>query len=130
LAERLCLALRVAVLGHSGPRPSAPPLRQTVSPANGSHPNAALDPALRSRLAPAAFTALIAALASGLQGVFLAIALAAVAGLALALLFPAGLPRPQRAGALGETSVATAAPASPRANPGGAGKARGGGGML
>ncbi|MBV8201700.1 MAG: MFS transporter [Acidobacteria bacterium] len=55
--------------------------------------NAVLDPALRSRLAPAALAGLTAALASGLQAVFVAMAVAAVAGLALALLFPAGLPR-------------------------------------
>jgi EmrB/QacA subfamily drug resistance transporter len=55
--------------------------------------NAALDPALRARLAPAALGALTAALASGLHSVFVALAVAAVAGLAMALLFPAGLPR-------------------------------------
>ena len=55
--------------------------------------NAALDPALRARLAPAALAALTAGLASGLQGVFAAIAIAAVAGLGMALLFPPGLPR-------------------------------------
>jgi len=60
--------------------------------------NAALDPALRARLAPPALAALIAALASGLHAVFVAIAVAAAGGLALALLFPGGVPR-QRPGA-------------------------------
>jgi EmrB/QacA subfamily drug resistance transporter len=69
--------------------------------------NAALDPALRARLPPAALAALTAALASGLQGVFLAIAVAAVAGLALALLFPRGLPRPR------QVTAGLAPPAAP-----------------
>ena len=56
----------------------------------GLDPNAALDPALRARLAPPALAALTAALASGLHAVFVAIAVAAVAGLALACSSPAG----------------------------------------
>jgi EmrB/QacA subfamily drug resistance transporter len=65
-------------------------------PAGGgaaADPNAALDPVLRSHLAPGALAALTAALGSGLRSVFLAMALAAVAALGVALLLPPGLPR-------------------------------------
>lgn len=55
--------------------------------------DAALDPALRAHLAPAALAALTAAFASGLHAVFVAVAIAAAGGLVMALLFPAGLPR-------------------------------------
>ncbi len=55
--------------------------------------NAALDPVLRGRLPRAALADLTAALASGLQAVFVGMALIAVAGLGFALLFPPGLPR-------------------------------------
>jgi EmrB/QacA subfamily drug resistance transporter len=56
-------------------------------------PNAALDALLRSHLTPAALADLTTTLASGLQAVFVAMALMGVAGLGFALLFPAGLPR-------------------------------------
>jgi EmrB/QacA subfamily drug resistance transporter len=55
--------------------------------------NAALDPVLRGRLPRAALADLTAALASGLQAVFVGMALIAAAGLGFALLFPPGLPR-------------------------------------
>jgi EmrB/QacA subfamily drug resistance transporter len=73
--------------------------------------DAALDPVLRSRLVPAALAALTAALASGLHAVFVAVAIAAVAGLALALLFPGGLPRRQQPAAAPKR--APAAPETP-----------------
>jgi EmrB/QacA subfamily drug resistance transporter len=73
--------------------------------------DAALDPVLRSRLTPAALSALTSSLASGLQAVFVAIAVAAVAGLALALLFPGGLPR--RRQPAGGPAGAAVAPETP-----------------
>ncbi len=64
--------------------------------------------------ADAALASLTTALASGLQAVFVAIAVVAVAGLALALLFPRGLPRRLQTGALpGSGPQAPAAPETP-----------------
>lgn len=56
----------------------------------GADANAALEPALRARLAPEALERLTGALLHGLQAVFIAFAVLAVAGLAVALLFPRG----------------------------------------
>ncbi|MFL6195458.1 MAG: MDR family MFS transporter [Thermoanaerobaculia bacterium] len=56
----------------------------------GVDANAALEPALRSRMDPAALRDLVSALLHGLQGVFVAIAVIAVAGFFIALLFPRG----------------------------------------
>ncbi len=56
-------------------------------------PNAALDPSLRAHIPARELAPLLAAMASGLQAVFVAMALAAAAALGVALLFPAGLPR-------------------------------------
>ena len=55
--------------------------------------NAALDPALRSRLAPQALHQLTSALLHGLQAVFIALAALSVASLGVALLFPRGSTR-------------------------------------
>lgn len=59
----------------------------------GADANAVLDPALRSRLAPAVLHHLTGALLYGLQAVFLALAVLAVAGLLISLLFPRGSTR-------------------------------------
>ncbi|HEX6902964.1 MAG TPA: MDR family MFS transporter [Thermoanaerobaculia bacterium] len=56
----------------------------------GTDANAALEPALRAKLAPAVLQRLTGALLYGLQGVFVALAVLAVAGLVVALLFPRG----------------------------------------
>jgi EmrB/QacA subfamily drug resistance transporter len=56
----------------------------------GADANAALEPALRARLDPAALQQLTAALLNGLQAVFIALAAISVAGLITALLFPRG----------------------------------------
>lgn len=56
----------------------------------GTDANAALEPALRAKLAPAVLQRLTGALLYGLQGVFVALAGLAVAGLMVALLFPRG----------------------------------------
>lgn len=56
----------------------------------GADANAALEPALRAKLAPAVLQRLTGALLYGLQGVFVALAGLAVAGLLVALLFPRG----------------------------------------
>ena len=56
----------------------------------GADANAALEPALRAKLAPAVLQRLTGALLHGLQGVFVALAVLAVAGLVVALLFPRG----------------------------------------
>jgi EmrB/QacA subfamily drug resistance transporter len=80
--------------------------------------NAALEPALRARLPPAELRALTGALASGLQAVFVGMAAVAAAGLALALLFPAGLPRRRPADGAPpapETPTAAASPTTPTA---------------
>jgi hypothetical protein len=66
-------------------------LRSIAGP--GVDANAALDPVLRARLAPAALHQLTAALLHGIQGTFLAIAGMAVAGVLVALLFPRGSAR-------------------------------------
>jgi EmrB/QacA subfamily drug resistance transporter len=59
----------------------------------GVDANAALEPALRSRMNPAALGDLVAALLHGLQGVFVAVAGIALAGFLIALLFPRGSAR-------------------------------------
>jgi EmrB/QacA subfamily drug resistance transporter len=59
----------------------------------GVSADAALDPALRAHLAPAALHHLTAALLYGLQGVFVALAGIAVASLLVAVLFPRGSTR-------------------------------------
>ncbi len=56
----------------------------------GADANAALEPALRAKVAPAVLQRLTGALLYGLQGVFVALAVLAVAGLVVALLFPRG----------------------------------------
>jgi EmrB/QacA subfamily drug resistance transporter len=93
------------VTGTAGPggagRPAGPALDA----------NAALEPALRARLSPQALQALTGALASGLQAVFVALVVAAVAGLGLAMLFPAGLPRRRPAGGVPVTAAPPAVPA-------------------
>ena len=58
-------------------------------------PNAALEPALRSRLTPEALQTLTAALLHGLQAVFIALAVLAVASFGVALLFPRGSAKEQ-----------------------------------
>jgi EmrB/QacA subfamily drug resistance transporter len=62
---------------------------------SGADANAVLDPALRARLAPATLGHLTGALRHGLHAVFIAMAVLAVAGLAVALLFPRGSAREQ-----------------------------------
>src|SRR5947209_7043594 len=59
----------------------------------GVSADAMLDPALRSRLAPATLHLLSGALLHGLQGVFVALAGFAVLGLLIAMLFPRGSTR-------------------------------------
>ena len=61
----------------------------------GADPNAALEPALRSQLAPEALQTLTSALLHGLQGVFIALAVLAVVSLGVAFLFPRGSAREQ-----------------------------------
>lgn len=61
----------------------------------GADPNAALEPALRSRLAPEALQTLTSALLHGLQAVFIALAVLAVLSFAVALFFPRGSAREQ-----------------------------------
>jgi EmrB/QacA subfamily drug resistance transporter len=61
----------------------------------GANANAALEPALRARLAPEALQALTTALLHGLQAVFIALAVLAVISLGVALLFPRGTAREQ-----------------------------------
>jgi EmrB/QacA subfamily drug resistance transporter len=56
----------------------------------GANANAALEPALRAKLAPEALHTLTAALLQGLQAVFIALAVLAVIGFGVALLFPRG----------------------------------------
>jgi EmrB/QacA subfamily drug resistance transporter len=85
------------------------------SPGQAIDTNAALEPALRARLPPAALRALTGALASGLQAVFVAMAVAAAAGLALAMLFPAGLPRQRPADGAPPVKTPPAPPAAPAA---------------
>lgn len=63
-------------------------LQAAVGP--GADANAALDPALRARLAPATLHHLTAALLHGLQAVFTALAVLAMVGFGVALLFPRG----------------------------------------
>jgi len=59
----------------------------------GANANAALDPALRSRLSPEALNHLTSALLHGLQAVFIALAALSVISLGVALLFPRGSTR-------------------------------------
>ncbi|HEX3555014.1 MAG TPA: MDR family MFS transporter [Thermoanaerobaculia bacterium] len=59
----------------------------------GVSADAMLDPALRTRLSPAILHRLTGALLHGLQGVFVALAVLAVGGLLIALLFPRGSTR-------------------------------------
>lgn len=61
----------------------------------GADPNAALEPALRSRLAPEALQTLTSALLHGLQAVFIALAVLAVLSFGVALFFPRGSAREQ-----------------------------------
>lgn len=58
-------------------------------------PNAALEPALRSQLAPEALQTLTSALLHGLQGVFIALVVLAAVSLGVAFLFPRGSAREQ-----------------------------------
>jgi hypothetical protein len=58
-------------------------------------PNAALEPALRSRLAPEALQTLTSALLHGLEAVFAALAVLAVISFGVALLFPRGSAKEQ-----------------------------------
>ena len=68
-------------------------LRAIAGP--GADANAVLDPALRTRLAPATVHHLVSALLHGIQGVFIALAGLAVVSFAVALLFPRGSAREQ-----------------------------------
>ena len=82
--------------GAAAPATAAGAAAGAGAPAALRHldPNAALDPALRARLPPAALAALTSTLASGLQAVFIAMAALGLAGFVLAWFFPPGLPRP------------------------------------
>lgn len=70
-------------------------------------PDVALDPELRALLSPAALETLVNALGSGLHAVFIAFAVLAGVGLAIALLFPAGSAR-ELAHPTGESGSAAA----------------------
>ncbi len=61
----------------------------------GADANAVLDPTLRASIAPATLHHLTEALRHGLQAVFIAMAVLAVAGFVVALLFPRGTAREQ-----------------------------------
>lgn len=61
----------------------------------GARTDSLLDPALRSRLAPETLTQLVSAFLNGLQGVFIALAVLAVAGLVISFFFPRGSARSQ-----------------------------------
>lgn len=61
----------------------------------GAETDSLLDPALRSRLAPDTLAQLVSAFLSGLQSVFVALAVLAVAGLLVSFFFPRGSARSQ-----------------------------------